>query len=58
MCHAMIGLTAQRRETEARLRNLPRAEAQDDAARPVAAGGWRVALRTLWAALTRGRRAA
>jgi hypothetical protein len=58
MCHAMIGLSAQRRETEARLRSLPRAAAQDDAAEPVASGGWRVVLRTLWAVLTGGRRAA
>lgn len=58
MCHAMIDLAAQRRETEARLRHLPRAVVQDDAARPEMAGGWRAALRVLWAVLTRGQRAA
>ena len=57
MCHAMIDLTAQRRETEARLRHLPRAVVRDDAT-PEVAGGWRVALRALWAVLTRGQRAA
>ncbi len=58
MCHAMIDLTAQRRETEARLRHLPRAVVQDDAAQPVIAGGLRAAMRGLWAVLTRGQRAA
>jgi hypothetical protein len=57
MCHAMIDLGAQRRETEERLRHLARAVPQDDT-RPAASPGWRGVIGGVWAALTSAWRAA
>jgi hypothetical protein len=58
MCHAMIDLSAHRREVEERLRHMPKISAEENADPTADKGGWRAALHGLWAALTAGRRAA